>query len=355
MGWLARKHGLQTNSVTLSSVVTADGRLPRVDAEHEPDLFWALRGGNGNFGVVTAIEFEVYPVAELYAGGDVLPATSGPPRCWPPGPGSRRAARRDDDLDVAAALPRRPGRARAVRGQAVHGLPRRVPRHRGRGSRPLATACATWVRSMDTFAMVPPAALADMAMDPTEPLPADEHHRAGERPVPRALEDLLAAVGASSGSPLPLVQIRHLGGALARRTPRCRRPRDAAGELLRVRPWRRRRRAVGSAGRAPISGRSIGVLEPYRVGEYSELRRAAADASRFFGPETWARLRQVKGVYDPATCSAATTASRCPRRRRTRSSLSPERRPGADAGRDGADGLRGWPPKGRGRPRTRSA
>ena len=61
MGWLGRKHGLQANSVTAIELVTADGRATRVDAEHEPDLFWALRGGNGNFGVVTAIEFAVYP------------------------------------------------------------------------------------------------------------------------------------------------------------------------------------------------------------------------------------------------------------------------------------------------------
>jgi FAD/FMN-containing dehydrogenase len=59
MGWLARMHGLQANSVTAIELVTADGRLARVDEEHEPDLFWALRGGNGNFGVVTANVFAV--------------------------------------------------------------------------------------------------------------------------------------------------------------------------------------------------------------------------------------------------------------------------------------------------------
>src|ERR671919_123416 len=68
MGWLARKYGLQTNSVTAIELVTADGELRRTDPSHEPDLFWALRGGGGNYGVVTAIEFAVYPVAELYAG-----------------------------------------------------------------------------------------------------------------------------------------------------------------------------------------------------------------------------------------------------------------------------------------------
>ncbi len=73
IGWLARKHGMQTNAVTAIELVTAEGRLVRTDAEHEPDLFWALRGGNGNYGVVTAIEFAVLPVPELYAGALFFP------------------------------------------------------------------------------------------------------------------------------------------------------------------------------------------------------------------------------------------------------------------------------------------
>src|SRR3954447_19940823 len=68
MGWLSRKHGLQTNAVTALDLVTADGDLIRVDADHEPELFWALRGGGANFGVVTAIEFDVVEIDELYAG-----------------------------------------------------------------------------------------------------------------------------------------------------------------------------------------------------------------------------------------------------------------------------------------------
>src|SRR3954466_15034445 len=68
ISWLARKHGLAANSVTAIELVNAEGELVRADAHHEPDLFWALRGGGGNFGVVTAIELELYPVAEVYAG-----------------------------------------------------------------------------------------------------------------------------------------------------------------------------------------------------------------------------------------------------------------------------------------------
>src|SRR4051812_42208563 len=73
IGYLGRKYGIQANSVTAIELVTADGDHLRVDGEHDEDLFWALRGGGGNFGVVTAIEFRLYPVEELYAGWLVWP------------------------------------------------------------------------------------------------------------------------------------------------------------------------------------------------------------------------------------------------------------------------------------------
>src|SRR4051812_11597815 len=73
IGWLSRKHGLQCNAVTALELVTAEGELIRTDADHHPDLFWALRGGGGNFGVVTAIEFAVHPVDQLYAGAMFFP------------------------------------------------------------------------------------------------------------------------------------------------------------------------------------------------------------------------------------------------------------------------------------------
>src|SRR5207244_1322080 len=68
LSWLGRKYGIGANSVTAVELVTADGRLVRADSENEPDLFWALRGGGGSFGVVTALEFRLYPLAQVYAG-----------------------------------------------------------------------------------------------------------------------------------------------------------------------------------------------------------------------------------------------------------------------------------------------
>src|SRR6478736_6672283 len=68
LSWLARSHGLAANAVVAIQVVTVDGVHRRVDETHEPELFWALRGGGGSFGVVTAIEFRLYPISEVYAG-----------------------------------------------------------------------------------------------------------------------------------------------------------------------------------------------------------------------------------------------------------------------------------------------
>ena len=76
VGFLARKHGLTVDSVIAAEIVTADSRVLHVDADHHPDLFWAIRGGGGNFGVVTRFKFELNEVDEIYGGLLMLPATS---------------------------------------------------------------------------------------------------------------------------------------------------------------------------------------------------------------------------------------------------------------------------------------
>jgi FAD/FMN-containing dehydrogenase len=68
VSWFARQHGLASSHLLAAEIVTVDGRMRRVDADHDPDLFWALRGGGGGFGVVTALEFRLFPVVEITAG-----------------------------------------------------------------------------------------------------------------------------------------------------------------------------------------------------------------------------------------------------------------------------------------------
>jgi FAD/FMN-containing dehydrogenase len=75
VGFLVRKYGLTIDDLLAADVVTADGRVRRVDAETEPDLFWAIRGGGGNFGVATRFRFRLHPVGTVMGGMLFLPAT----------------------------------------------------------------------------------------------------------------------------------------------------------------------------------------------------------------------------------------------------------------------------------------
>ena len=75
VGYLVRKHGLTIDNLLAAEVVTADGQLLRVDAETHPDLFWAIRGGGGNFGVATRFQFRLHEVGTIVGGMLLLPAT----------------------------------------------------------------------------------------------------------------------------------------------------------------------------------------------------------------------------------------------------------------------------------------
>src|SRR5919202_1882798 len=68
VGWLARRHGFAADSLLRAEVVTADGRIVVASRDEHEDLFWALRGGGGNFGVVTAMDVRLHPVRRVYAG-----------------------------------------------------------------------------------------------------------------------------------------------------------------------------------------------------------------------------------------------------------------------------------------------
>ena len=75
VGYLVRKHGLTIDDLLAADIVTADGEIRRVDAENEPDLFWAIRGGGGNFGVATRFRFGLHQIDTVVGGMLLLPAT----------------------------------------------------------------------------------------------------------------------------------------------------------------------------------------------------------------------------------------------------------------------------------------
>ena len=298
MGWLARKYGLQANTVTAIELVTADGHLVRTDATHEPELFWALRGGGGNFGVVTALEFAVYPVAELYAGAMFFAFDDAPEvlHIW-----NDQLTAFPDELTSWAALlhlPATPEIPRELRGRSVSAVFGAFlgPEAEGRDLlRPLRRLGP----EMDTFAIVPPAGLGDLAMDPRSPAPYLSTHGLLADLPSSALDDLVAAAGPGSGSALAKVQLRHMGGALARRTP------DAGARA--TLPGTHSLFSLGIVGDDAATTSVESSLEHLRyavrlqrTGDYPGFVEQTADTSRFFDRDTWRRLRDVKALYDPA-------------------------------------------------------
>ena len=297
MGWLARRHGLQTNSVTAIEIVLADGRLVRTDATHEPELFWALRGGNGNFGVVTAIEFAVYPVEELYAGAMFFPFERSPEvlHRWAP-----LLDGFPDELMTWASLlhfpdlPWVPAHARGGSFAVVYGAflgEEAEGRQLLRRVRDLGPA-------VDTFAMVPPAALGELAMDPPDPLPLHLGHQMLSGLPGDAVDAIIAAAGPGSDAPIAMTQLRHAGGALSRVSPgagaRATLPGEVSMLALGVTPDAESAAAVRAA-----VGELERAVEPWSAGHYPNFVEAPADASRFFDAATWQRLRAAKAKYDP--------------------------------------------------------
>jgi FAD binding domain/Berberine and berberine like len=298
MGWLARKYGLQANSVTAVELVTADGRARRVDAEHEPDLFWALRGGNGNYGVVTAIEFAVYPVEELYAGAMFFPFE-----------------RADQVLHAWAALlptlpdemmtwlkllqfPDAPDVPEPVRGRSFTVVFGAYLGSEDEG-RELLSPVRDLEPAMDSFAMVPPAELGDLAMDPPDPLPIVTATALLDDLPSAGVDDLVAAAGPGSGSPLAMVELRHMGGALSRRSPEAGARATLPGTIVMLALGVAEDESAAATARRYLDAVERAVL-PYRTGDYPNFVDEQVDASAFFDARTWSRLRQVKALYDPS-------------------------------------------------------
>jgi FAD/FMN-containing dehydrogenase len=297
LGWLGRKHGLQTNSVTAFELVTADGELVRADRDNEPDLFWALRGGGGNFGVVTALEFDLYPVAEMYAGALLYPFERGDEvlRAWCEV--TENASEEITSVFKLLQLPDLPEIPDPLRGNSFAVVTAAVLGGAEDGAgflEPLRRLGP----AMDTFAPVPLAALSYLAQDPEDPLPyTSSHHLLGELPG-EAVDKLIEVGGAGSGSPLLMIEIRHLGGALARAEPHHGAAAAMDGEYILF--------ALGgvmSPDDAPVMTAAVDrvaeVMEPWRSGWYPNFVERPFDMSGAFDAATWRRLQEVKARYDP--------------------------------------------------------
>jgi FAD binding domain len=295
IGWLARKHGMQTNAVTAVDLITADGRLVRTDHDHEPELFWALRGGGGNFGVVTAIEFEVLPVRELYAGALFYPLeqTADVLHAW-----TELLPHLPEEITSWASVlhfPPLPELPEAFRGRSFAVVMAAFLGSEADG-RALLAPLRGLRPTIDTFAMQPPGGLGELAMDPRDPLPYRSTHALLDSLSATAIEDIAELAG--PGSPLAMVQLRHMGGALARPEPGAGARATLPGEIcvfgLGVVPEAAAEPAVLSA-----LDRLSASVAGQRVGDYPNFVEDRVDTRSFFDDVTWQRLRRVKALYDP--------------------------------------------------------
>jgi hypothetical protein len=195
-------------------LVTADGQLVRADARNNAELFWSLRGGKRAFGVVTALEFSLYPVADVYGGALVWDWSHAREVL------GRWVAWCADAPDVITTS------ARIIQFPPLAHLPEHL---RGRKLVVIDGACCApdavaeeilrplreLQPDLDRFARMPSSGLVRLHGDPVTPMPGKVDHRLVHSLDDDALDAFVALAGADSGSPLMIAELRQLGGALA--------------------------------------------------------------------------------------------------------------------------------------------
>lgn len=209
LSWLARKHGFACDSVTAIELVTADGRLVRTDAGNDPELFRALRGGGGNFGVVTAMEFELYPVEQLAGGALLWPWERAEEifNAW--GEWTRTLPDEVTSLCRILQVPPLPDVPEPIRGRQFVIVEAAIL-----GDDSVLAPLRALEPELDMVAPIPPAALIEIHNDPKQPMPGIADHRVVAGISPEAIRALVEVAGPGSGSPLVAVELRHLGGQL---------------------------------------------------------------------------------------------------------------------------------------------
>lgn len=220
VSWLARSKGMACDSVTAIELITADGVQRRVDADNDPDLFWALRGGGGDFGIVTAMEFGLFEAGDIYAGALFFPPERAPEvleawRVW-------TETVPDEVTSIGRTLnfPPFPEIPEPLRGNSF-AIVEAVFLGDAEAGAELIAPLRDLGPVMDTFAAVGPADLLGLHMDPPGPVPGKGDHQMLRELTPEALQAALAVTSSDAGKALLGFEIRHLGGALARSGASC--------------------------------------------------------------------------------------------------------------------------------------
>jgi FAD/FMN-containing dehydrogenase len=299
IGWLMRTYGLACDGLVAAEVVTADGQVLIASTDEHPDLFWGLRGGGGNFGVVTAFTFRLHPLTEVLGGLLIHPAerTRDLLRFYRESTGQA-----PDELTLFAALLSSP------EGAPISAL---LPCHIGKpadAERDLAPIRAFGPPLVDQMARVPYAAQQAML---DEGFPAGlqvywkAHFLTG---LDDAVIDLLADHFERITSPLSSVVIEQLGGAVARvgAAETAFTYRNAPYNLAVIARWT----DPAEADRHIAWARELfDALTPYSQGVYVNYLGTGDAPERVqtaYGADTYGKLREVKANYDPDNIFQAT-------------------------------------------------
>lgn len=296
VGYLGRKHGLTIDDLLAAEIVTADGRLRVVDAEHEPDLFWAIRGAGANFGVVTRFKLRLHELDGVVGGILVLPAT---------------AETIAGFIAAAEAAPEELGTIANV--MPCPPMPFVAEEHHGALVNMAMLAFAGDAESGER-AVAPFRALAEPLADMVRPIPypemyppedPDYHPKAVSRtmfidhvdlPVAQTIMDFLTA----SDSPVRVSQLRVLGGAIARV------PADATayahrGSRIMVNLAAFYETDEEKPARQAWLAEFASAIQQGDTGRYVNFLSDDGEAGvrAAYPRETYDRLASIKAVYDP--------------------------------------------------------
>jgi hypothetical protein len=302
-GWLGRKYGMAVDSLISVEIVTAGGDLLKASSSENGDLFWAVRGGGGGFGVVTELEIQLYPVTEVYGGNLFYPPELAKEvitrfRDW--------SANAPDELTSAVTLmnyPPIPVLPEALRGRSfvmVRGC-FCGPVEQGEA---LINEWRNWKAPlMDMFQSMPFSQVAAISADPVDPMPA-ALTTAWMRELSDEAVDALVKYGLPHSSPLPLtlVEIRQAGGAIGRVDPEANAYGNRSASYC--------LECVGAAP-TPEAEQSFRVHSSQLKQEmqsaltggvylnFLDQEEAALRVKDAYLPETYQRLQEIKAKYDP--------------------------------------------------------
>ncbi len=299
LSWFGRSFGTPASSLLAVDLVDATGTSRRVTAESDPDVFWALRGGGGDFGVVTAVEIALFPAPELYGGRLAYPGEQAPEvlRAW-----AEVTRTAPDELATWAMLmhlPDLPQIPEEVRGRSFMNVDVMFVGPPDEAEALLAPLRGVGPTIRETVRALRASEIGMIAEEPVEPGPP---MRAVAHPFDvlddGVVEHLLATVGVGSGTPLVGVQVRHLGGAQAAADP-------GAGPGVQIRPG-----YVLAAMAPAFSPEAAAVVDEALQGLVSAVPRsehglgitflqAEQPIEDAYGAAVIGRLRDVKRAVDP--------------------------------------------------------